>query len=70
MAVRFVKKAEKSPRTGEDETRARVAEMLAEIEQGREAVARHTVRNSTDMSAKSRSLRRRLQRRRGKSQLS
>ncbi len=40
MAVRYVKKAEKSPRTGEDENRARVAEMLAEIEQGREAVAR------------------------------
>lgn len=40
MAVRYVKTSEKSPRTGEDETRARVSEMLAEIEQGREAVAR------------------------------
>ncbi len=40
MAVRYLKKADKSPRTGENETRARVAEMLEEIEQGREDVAR------------------------------
>ena len=40
MAVRYLKKADKSPRTGENETRARVAEMLKEIEQGREDVAR------------------------------
>lgn len=40
MAVRYVKKADKSPQTGEDETRARVAEMLGELENGREAVAR------------------------------
>lgn len=40
MAIRYLKKATMSPQTGEDETRARVAEMLKEIEQGGEAVAR------------------------------
>ncbi|MCL4765629.1 MAG: histidinol dehydrogenase [Hyphomicrobiaceae bacterium] len=40
MAIRYLKKAIKSPQTGEDETRARVTEMLKEIEQGGEAVAR------------------------------
>ena len=40
MAIRYLKEASKSPQTGEDETRARVAEMLKQIEQGGEAVAR------------------------------
>lgn len=40
MAIRYLKKASRSPQTGEDETRARVAEMLKEIEQGGEPVAR------------------------------
>lgn len=40
MAIRYLKTAPKSPQTGEDETRARVAEMLETIEQGGEPVAR------------------------------
>ncbi|MEZ5908382.1 MAG: histidinol dehydrogenase [Hyphomicrobiaceae bacterium] len=40
MAVKYAKKAAKTPATGESETRARVAEMLAAIEAGGEDVAR------------------------------
>ncbi|MGJ3261005.1 MAG: histidinol dehydrogenase [Rhodospirillales bacterium] len=40
MAIEYLKKAEKSPTTGEDETRRIVAEMLAGIEAGGEAAAR------------------------------
>jgi sulfopropanediol 3-dehydrogenase len=40
MAIRYLKKATRTPQTGEDETRARVAEMLSEIEKGGEATAR------------------------------
>lgn len=40
MTVEFLKKAEKTPATGEDETRETVAAMLAEIEAGGEASAR------------------------------
>lgn len=40
MAITYVKKAEKSPATGEDETRTIVSNMLAEIEAGGEDVAR------------------------------
>lgn len=40
MAITYVKKAEKSPTTGEDETRNIVSNMLAEIEAGGEDVAR------------------------------
>lgn len=40
MTVKYLKKAEKSSATGEDETRKIVAEMLAEIEAGGEAAAR------------------------------
>ena len=41
MAVIYLKKATKTSATGEDETRRIVAEMLAEIEAGGEARARH-----------------------------
>ena len=40
MAVRYLKRASKTPSTGEDETRHLVAEMLTEIERGGETVAR------------------------------
>lgn len=40
MAITYLKKAEKSPATGEDETRKIVSGMLAEIEAGGEEVAR------------------------------
>ncbi len=40
MAITYLKKAEKTPATGEDETRKIVSEMLAEIEAGGEEVAR------------------------------
>ncbi len=40
MAIEYLKKAEKSPTTGEDETRKVVAEMLAEIEAGDEDAAK------------------------------
>ncbi len=40
MAIRTVKKAARTPQSGEDETRQRVADMLKEIELGGEAVAR------------------------------
>ena len=40
MAITYVKKAEKSPATGEDETREIVSKMLAEIEAGGEDKAR------------------------------
>ena len=39
MAITHVKRAAKSPATGEDDTRAIVAQMLANIEQGGEAFA-------------------------------
>ena len=39
MAVKYLKKAEKTPQTGSDETRNIVADMLAKIEAGGEAVA-------------------------------
>ena len=39
MAVTYLKKAEKTPQTGTDETRAIVAEMLAKIEAGGEEAA-------------------------------
>ncbi len=41
MTVRYLKKASKSPATGEDETRATVAGMLRDIEAGGEARALH-----------------------------
>ncbi|MEM9279028.1 MAG: histidinol dehydrogenase [Pseudomonadota bacterium] len=40
MAITYLKKAEKTPATGEDETRKIVSDMLAEIEAGGEDVAR------------------------------
>jgi sulfopropanediol 3-dehydrogenase len=40
MAITYVKKAEKSPTTGEDETREIVSTMIAEIESGGEDAAR------------------------------
>ncbi len=40
MAITYVKKAEKNPSTGEDETRNIVSKMLAEIETGGDEVAR------------------------------
>ena len=40
MAITYVKKAEKSPATGEDETREIVSKMLAEIEAGGEETAK------------------------------
>ena len=40
MATTYLKKAEKSPATGEDETREIVSKMLAEIEAGGEEAAR------------------------------
>ena len=40
MAIEYLKKAEKSPATGEDETRKIVADMLAEIEAGGEDAAK------------------------------
>ncbi|MEO1695414.1 MAG: histidinol dehydrogenase [Pseudomonadota bacterium] len=40
MGVTYLKKASHTPTTGEDQTRARVAEMLSEIEAGGEEVAR------------------------------
>ena len=40
MAIRTVKKAARTPQSGEDETRQRVADMLKEIELGGEAMAR------------------------------
>lgn len=40
MAITYFKKAEKSPSTGEDETREIVSRMLTEIEQGGEDVAK------------------------------
>ncbi len=39
MAVKYLKKAEKTPQTGSDETRNIVADMLAKIEAGGETVA-------------------------------
>ncbi len=39
MAVEYLKKASKTPATGEDDTRTRVAEMLRDIEEGGEARA-------------------------------
>ncbi len=41
MAVEYLKKASKTPSTGEDDTRATVAEMLRDIESGGEARALH-----------------------------
>ena len=41
MAVQYIKKALKTPETGEDDTRVRVIEMLRDIEEGGEARARH-----------------------------
>ncbi|MEM9330429.1 MAG: histidinol dehydrogenase [Pseudomonadota bacterium] len=40
MAITYLKKAEKTPATGEDETRKIVSDMLAEIEAGGEDVAK------------------------------
>ncbi len=40
MAIEYLKKASKTPATGEDDTRRIVSEMLAKIEQGGEQVAR------------------------------
>lgn len=40
MTIEYIKKAEKSPTTGEEDARRVVAEMLAEIESGGEDVAR------------------------------
>ena len=40
MAISYLKKATKTPATGEDETRKIVSEMLSEIENGGEEVAR------------------------------
>jgi sulfopropanediol 3-dehydrogenase len=40
MAMEYLKKAVKTPATGEDETRARVSDMLRDIEAGGEASAR------------------------------
>lgn len=40
MAIEYLKKAEKTSATGEDETRRIVSEMLAEIEKGGDAAAR------------------------------
>ena len=40
MAIEYLKKAEKTSATGEDDTRRIVAEMLAEIESGGEEAAR------------------------------
>ena len=39
MTIKYVKKAEKTPQTGSDETRNIVADMLAKIEAGGEEVA-------------------------------
>ncbi len=36
MAVKYLKKASKTPKTGDDETRKIVADMLADIESGGE----------------------------------
>ncbi len=41
MAIEYLKKAPKTPASGEDDTRERVSEMLREIERGGEASARH-----------------------------
>jgi len=41
MAVEFLKKASRTPATGEEDTRKLVADMLADIEQGGEDRARH-----------------------------
>ena len=41
MTVEYLKKATKTPATGEDDTRTRVAEMLRDIEEGGEARALH-----------------------------
>ena len=40
MAATYLKKAQMTPATGEDETRSTVADMLAQIEAGGEEVAR------------------------------
>ena len=39
MTIKYLKKAEKTPQTGSDETRNIVADMLAKIEAGGEEVA-------------------------------
>ena len=41
MTIEYLKKAPKTPASGEDDTRERVSEMLHEIERGGEASARH-----------------------------
>ena len=41
MTVQYLKKASKTPATGEDDTRATVAGMLRDIEAGGEARALH-----------------------------
>lgn len=48
MAIRFVKKAAKTPATGEDDARATVEDMLRAIETGREAAARDYARKLDD----------------------
>ena len=40
MAITYLKKANKTPQTGTDETRKIVTDMLAKIEAGGEAAAR------------------------------
>ena len=46
MAITYLKKADKTPQTGTDETRAIVSEMLAKIEAGGEDTALIMVVNS------------------------
>lgn len=41
MTIQYLKKASKTPTTGEDDTRERVSEMLRDIEQGGEQRVRH-----------------------------
>ena len=41
MTTQYLKKASKTPKSGEDDTRERVLEMLRDIETGGEARARH-----------------------------
>lgn len=41
MSIQYLKKASKTPTTGEDDTRQRVSEMLHDIEQGGEERVRH-----------------------------
>ena len=50
MAVTWLKRATRTPASGEAETRARVEEMLAEIEAGGEAAARRYAESLDDWS--------------------